>query len=212
MSRQHRRLPSELETKLREQLGFVRKSSDLFDSGDETEADRIAVSLRVLFHQTHRSQSLLEQVGMTEINLRSSHDPRRVSHTHNHLIRLQIQTVPASIRAIPFLEDSLAKTLVRFDEWWDVEPVFNLGERAATRRSHVLSLANKDGAHVDPDLTDFDKQLRTFCGFSLNIVEPWDGCGGAAGEVRVAENALRASIRQIAHEVLCTPSLRPFLT
>ena len=42
-----------------DQFDFIEDSIELFDKGNEKEAKRIATHLRVLFHQTDKSQSLL---------------------------------------------------------------------------------------------------------------------------------------------------------
>lgn len=45
-------------------VGFLKRSCWLFDQGHEDEALRIATSLRVLFHDTDASTSLLTHLGM----------------------------------------------------------------------------------------------------------------------------------------------------
>jgi hypothetical protein len=56
--------PAELQTHLDEQLGFLERSSAAFDEGYEDEAKRLAVTLRVLLHETTQSHSLLRQLGL----------------------------------------------------------------------------------------------------------------------------------------------------
>ena len=51
---------------LEEHVQFLLMSSDAFDKGFEGEAKRLAVSLRVLFHDTKTSKSLLAQLGRKE--------------------------------------------------------------------------------------------------------------------------------------------------
>jgi hypothetical protein len=51
---------------LQEQLEFLARSGQSFDEGFEGEAKRIAVTLRVLFHDTRSSESLLHQLGIKE--------------------------------------------------------------------------------------------------------------------------------------------------
>jgi hypothetical protein len=46
------------------QIRYLRRSCAAFDSGHEDEAPRIAVSLRVLLHETKLSKSLLSQMGL----------------------------------------------------------------------------------------------------------------------------------------------------
>lgn len=51
-----------LKAQLNRQIGFLLKSSAIYDSGDEEEAIRIAGPLRVLLHDTEQSASLLTQL------------------------------------------------------------------------------------------------------------------------------------------------------
>src|SRR5687767_12887533 len=57
---------------LRMQLSFIRHSAALYDQGEHLEAIRIATSLRVLFHHTARSTSLLTHLGAQETPIVSS--------------------------------------------------------------------------------------------------------------------------------------------
>jgi hypothetical protein len=52
--------------KLQEQMGFLQRSADLFDSGVTEEALRLAVTLRVLLHDTSASLSLLTQLDVKQ--------------------------------------------------------------------------------------------------------------------------------------------------
>lgn len=55
--------PVDLQRHLNEQLGFLERSTASFDQGYEDEAKRLAVTLRVLLHETAQSHSLLGQLG-----------------------------------------------------------------------------------------------------------------------------------------------------
>lgn len=48
------------------QLNFLKKSALAYDQGDHEEAVRMAVSLRVLLHDTPKSHSLLSQIGLKD--------------------------------------------------------------------------------------------------------------------------------------------------
>ena len=54
----------ELRTHLQEQVRFLKTSAESFDKGDRTEAKRLAVAVRILFHDTKHSLSLLGQLGL----------------------------------------------------------------------------------------------------------------------------------------------------
>ncbi|MFP3702034.1 hypothetical protein SB758_41815, partial [Burkholderia sp. SIMBA_013] len=51
---------------LSEQLGFLKRSALAFDEGEASEAKRVAVSLRVLLHDTPASESLLKQMQLKD--------------------------------------------------------------------------------------------------------------------------------------------------
>jgi hypothetical protein len=59
-----RKSQSEIEDHYREQMQFLRSSAAAYDAGDSTEALRLAVSLRVLLHDTPQSTSILTQLGV----------------------------------------------------------------------------------------------------------------------------------------------------
>jgi hypothetical protein len=58
----------ELERLLKEQLQFLRTSARLYDEGEHSEAKRLAVSIRVLVHDTKKSKSLLGQLGLKSLD------------------------------------------------------------------------------------------------------------------------------------------------
>src|SRR5438094_679123 len=77
----------ELEEHLKDHLDFLKASTDAFDAGKDGEAKRLAVSIRVLCHDTSASRSLLGQLGrLTQkfVSTAIPFDPRNVS-THNGL-------------------------------------------------------------------------------------------------------------------------------
>ena len=67
-----------LKERLKQNVGFIRRSCELYDQGHKEEAIRIATALRVLLHDTRRSVSLLKHLkvkGITKLN--SSCAPQR---------------------------------------------------------------------------------------------------------------------------------------
>ena len=56
----------ELRTHLDEQIGFLERSAEAFDTGYDGEAKRLAVTLRVLLHDKKQSRSLLGQLRMKD--------------------------------------------------------------------------------------------------------------------------------------------------
>ena len=57
----------DLESHLREQIEFLKRSTKSYDEGFESEGKRIAVVLRVLLHDTNQSLSLLNQLRFKNI-------------------------------------------------------------------------------------------------------------------------------------------------
>jgi hypothetical protein len=61
---------------LKRNVGFIRRSCELFDQGHQEEGIRIATALRVLLHDTQRSKSLLSHLKVKRImKLNSSCHP-----------------------------------------------------------------------------------------------------------------------------------------
>lgn len=187
----------ELRAHLEDHLGFLRSSSEAFDNGQTGEAKRLAVSLRVLFHDTAQSHSLLIQVdrlGGKFISTAIPHDPRNAA-THGGLIMTTMSTSHAAYVAP--LDDTILERWLSFPEWWS-EIVFVDDLRATvTRKALVLAVANQDGgAHVDPTLSDVYARLSRHNSLGWVLT--------SAGASSAIESPERAAIRQIAHETLKT--------
>jgi len=58
----------ELQEHLNEQLEFIERSAISFDNGFEGEIKRLAVSVRVLIHDTAKSTSLLTLIGQKNVD------------------------------------------------------------------------------------------------------------------------------------------------
>ena len=54
-----------LQDHLTEQIGFLLRSAESYDNGFTDEAKRLAVTIRVLVHDTGKSTSLLKQLKLT---------------------------------------------------------------------------------------------------------------------------------------------------
>jgi hypothetical protein len=50
----------------REQLSFLRSSAASYDVGEQPEAKRLALGIRILLHDTRHSTSLLTHLGIKE--------------------------------------------------------------------------------------------------------------------------------------------------
>jgi len=135
-------------------LGFLERSCTSFDSGYHDEAFRIAVTVRVLLHDTSQSVSLLSHLGAKRVMLLSTSgtppNPENVlifdGLTGQTLSSVGLE-FSAKLGNSPFIYQLPA------DEWWN-ELVLANGPSRFTRSLLVRTAANKDGgAHVDALLT-----------------------------------------------------------
>ncbi len=187
----------ELEQHLADHIGFLKDSADAFDRGLDGEAKRLAVSTRVLCHDTAASHSLLGQLGLQTKRFLSTvipFDPRAVS-THNGLAMIAHRGRDTVY--IPMLDTVPFRRRIPFLEWWE-EVVFVDDRRAqVTRKGLILAVANQDGgAHVDPELNEVYARLsrQNSLGWVIKA---------GADELPIPKPE-RAAVRQIAHEILST--------
>lgn len=186
---------AELQAHLTEQLGFLEASASSFDSGFEGEAKRLALTMRVLLHQTRQSHSLLNQLGMTNQQFVNTAD----DITPGNLVADTplVGIMGGNERYVAFRDSAppVSKPLLPFEDWWNAVVVSD-GSAKFSRRELVLTSANKDGGgHVDPVL---DVQYRALKEHAVGWSYEKDGMSAILGGVETA------SLRQIAHEVLKT--------
>ena len=187
----------ELENHLKEQISFLEASANSFDAGAEEEAKRLAVTIRILVHNTPSSHSLLGQIGkkFEFFDTAKDLDPNNML-AHGSLIT--ILTGPYQSRYIPMLDNFPPKSvkMIDFESWWN-KPVFvDKQDHKLTRKDLILTAANQDGgAHVDPSLD------KTYANLSRNGLDLIVNHG--TGE-KILDKPERVAIRQIAHEVLKT--------
>ena len=200
MKRKHKVDQAALRKHLAEQVHFLRSSCRAYDGGDESEAKRIAVHLRVLLHDTARSRSLLSQLG-GQFNWRFADTAYRFNPqnllAHHGLITIKMTGGPAGDAS--FEPRCWSRTevspFIHFRLWWSSDVIFkdSEGERF-TRKDVVLVVADQDGgAHVDPELDG------AYAGLAKQGALGWRRAGGPWLADPVAP-----SLRQIAHEVLVT--------
>lgn len=192
---------AELEAHLQAHLGFLQRSADAYDSGFEDEAKRLAVSIRVLVHNTKSSQSLLTQLQRTSTMFYDTcpaFDPRNLA-TFQGLVALNLGTTKKYVAMLDRLPmKKIPKTDFMF--WWNKVVFVDKDRNQLTRRDLVLSVADQDGgAHVDPALNETYASLSRLNSLGWMISE--------AGTQRPMPGPEHAAVRQIAHEVL--KSLKP---
>lgn len=190
---------------LKRQLRFLRTSAAAFDAGDRDEAIRIGTGLRVLFHQTVKSTSLMRHLCAESLQILSTSERTPVGPGMglNIAKHLDMNMFTGVTRAMPWLDAAPIKTMVPLVDWWKSEVVFFNTGIEVTRRDLALWAANQDGgAHVDDALhVDYEKVLRGL-DFTFTITQP----SGKQLLTRIEELHL-AALRQFAYEVLGTPEL-----
>ncbi|MDO8282591.1 MAG: hypothetical protein Q7U10_08235 [Thermodesulfovibrionia bacterium] len=190
----------ELQKHLRDNVGFLEASCASFDSGFLGEAKRLATTIRVLLHDTNKSQSLLGLLGMKNslkyINTANQHDPNNL-FAHHGLLGMRFGSGGPSYWAP--LGDGPPSRYNRqtctFDEWWNENVIIDKRGGVFSRRNLVLSLANMDGgAHVDPLLDKAYSELTRSDSVGWMIS---DGT-----EARPLSDIELHSVRQIAYELM----------
>jgi len=148
---------SELLDHLNEQLEFLKASAISFDNGFLGEAKRIAVTIRILLHDTKNSKSLLGLLKMKSgfVFFDSSFDLDK-KNTISHLGLVGTISSPGKTVYSAFLERKVTGQLnkyVLFPNWWNKSVIKDNNRNAFNRRDLVLTLANKvGGTHVVPKL------------------------------------------------------------
>lgn len=190
---------SDLLIHLKDSCDFLEISSAAFDRGYIGEAKRLATTLRVLMHDTSNSHSLMSQLklknSMRYLNTAIPYTPKNLA-SHHGLVGLRVSNDEAGFYA--FLDEAPNKAkYVGLPDWWNETVICDSKKNKFKRRELILNLSNKDGgAHVDPHLTE------AYADLSRNNSIGWMFCD-AAGKSDIDGVELH-SIRQVAHEFLCS--------
>ena len=193
----------ELFDHLKDQIAFMRQSASSYDNGFEDEAKRLAVVIRVLVHDTHKSTSLLTLLNKKNINFYDSatpYDPHNLL-PHNGLTMMEISPEGARHTA-PLDGGAPTRSRTRkipFNVWWEgMFVIRDKDKRTFTRKDLVLNTANTDGgAHIDPDLDKAYASLTRFNSLGWKFFR-------RDIEDDFRNSPVLPSIRQISHEVLKT--------
>lgn len=213
---------------LKRNIGFIRRSCELYDQGYAEEAIRIATALRVLLHDTNRSKSLLSHLKVKGImRLGSSCYPPPPGVTmFEGMGRLtaQVSGREVSRRLDPVLDEDAFKHIpVPIEQWWEM-PVYvqnrllrnsagrdEVVQTYLTRKDIILAAANKDGgAHVDEKLEPNYERLAASgaLGMYLDQVTVEDGTTVVLPPL---EDAHLVYLRQMGYEVLNSFDMRLLL-
>ncbi|OBH55632.1 hypothetical protein A5686_06440 [Mycobacterium sp. E2479] len=199
-----------------EQIDFLERSNDSFDQGHLSEAKRLAVTLRVLFHHTadnhpRGSHALLNQLDLrdklTWVDSAGMPHPKNLAPTLGLvLMGIDIGEGNASYQAplgdrpptrIRTTVGNLPRgSRIYTDAWW-ANPVSKDSDGTLfCRKDFVLALANQEGgAHVDPQIkAAYDKIANS------NSMG-WVHRKGDAEEIPLS-NPVPYAVRQISYEVV----------
>jgi hypothetical protein len=212
-----------------QQVAFLNSSAKAYDAGEEAEAKRLAVTLRVLLHDTRNSVSLLKHLGIKgQLSFVNTVVPDLlpgaiVVFDGGLCSARKTLGQGAGTRFVPPLGgDPLRNRQPRqcFEDWWEKPVLHDQEENEFSRKSLVRAVADQDGgAHVDAQLETAYAALTR--GNSMRMTtergtteDGWEVVmGGTFGGPGVSveppthgdaiENSIAlASIRQIAFEVL----------
>lgn len=171
----------------------------IYDSGEHAIAKDIAVKLRIIFHNTNKSKSLLEQLMLEHISFvdtSDKYDPRNLM-THHGLLMLLMGKDTGQL--YPQLSLSTIKH-TNFNNWWNLDIVLSDQKKNTfTRRKIILELANTDGgAHVDPEINEsyFDISRSNSIGWKIHEKN--------STQDKPINDPIPPSIRQISYETLMT--------
>jgi hypothetical protein len=188
---------------LAESTQFLISSASSFDRGYEAEAKRLAVTLRVLLHDTPQSHSLLGLLGVKDqirfTNTAAEIEPDNVLPTLGLVMMLPVDGSPRYVAPLGNLPPPSIRFPAEFAIWWNNDVTKDKSRNLWSRKSFVLTLANKEGgAHVDPSLNDKYEALVRRNGLAWLTNNP-------DGSLRPLEGSpAAASVRQITYEVLDT--------
>ena len=140
-----------LKEQLRRQLKFLETSCKEYDAGNLEEAIRLGTTLRVLFHNTGASTSLLVHLSSSHIKMLSTCE--KIPATANwwtNLADIKLWPQEEVFDLVPKLATAKTQKNVSFTHWWETEIVYLKGTDKVRRKDMVLYAANKDGGGSRP--------------------------------------------------------------
>jgi hypothetical protein len=190
---------NELLTSLREQVQFIDTSCREFDTGNLTEAKRLAVTVRTLLHETPRSKSLVGKLAKLQTFL--MFDMAIIDIPENVVPYHGLTSYRIGPNGISYWPHCLSSTgcaderrFKSFQRWWNTKVIDDRQGHTLSRKDIVLNLANKEGgAHLDPELPKGYKAISRENSIGIS--------GGQVGKSEPIQNTISACMRQIAEEV-----------
>lgn len=190
------RTQNDFDLLLGEQLEFLKLSCVSFDNGFEGEIKRLAVSVRVLVHDTGASTSLLSLTNKKNVKFLDTAEPYNDENLLSHSSLVQIHMTAVGTKPMAFLDADIHLNWIGFDAWWNGIVFVDQQKNEFSRKDIVLYLANKDGgAHVDHEIDERYYNLR-----NKNSLG-WVTISGDGRQI-AGEDHVPATMRQIAHELI----------
>lgn len=200
-----RQTKDELKSHLREQIEFLKRSSQAYDEGCTSEAKRLATAIRLLLHYTQNSTSLLTLFKKKDIlfyDTSLDYNPNNLLSTMGLIMTkfTIMETGQKSAEYVPPLDDGpptrYSKGKIPFEKRWNKTVFADSKVNILTRRNLVLAVSNKDGgAHVDHRLDKDYADMIRFDSLGLRFIQN-------GNKRHFATHPELAGIRQISHEVL----------
>lgn len=203
----------ELIQKLEEQITLLQLSAENFDKGFKATTLNMATSIRVLFHDTTSSVSLIKLLcdidGIDKDSFKMI--TTKEQNTQEYTLSIfgdglcGISCSKQGLSHFPFLSDAV-QTKVPFSAWWDEFVIKNVRNGFGSpvwmsRRELIILHANKEGgAHVDKNKNIKISEIGTqeavgWRGYTVNS-------NGTLIESSCIVDQKRATIRQVCYEVL----------
>lgn len=207
---------NELLEKLKEQIELLQINAESFDKGRTVTTLPIATAIRVLFHDTHQSISLLKLIcdcyGMDKNSLEmiSTKEPVQEGALvlmGDGLYAMSMELSPDGFKAtcVPKLNNAI-QTKKTFQEWWGESVIRNVSggydsPMWLTRKELITLHANKEGgAHIDKTKNEDISKISTTEAFGW--VAGFINDEGEMVETLPEVDQKQATIRQICYEVL----------
>lgn len=189
---------SQLQSQLDDQIEFIIRSCDAFDVGCEAEAKRLAVALRILIHDKGNSKSLLGQLGKLDRDFFDTLMPMPGTSLIPEMGLVFTELGLNGVRYVAPLDNVSEHSMTQFDQWWNAEIFKVRAGEYVSRRLLVMTAADQDGgAHVDASLDELYHRLVHENALGWTVVS------NSESESPMGDPT-RATLRQIAHEVLKT--------
>lgn len=190
---------SDVRAALREQVTLLIAYCENFDRGQQAFCKPMAASVRILLHQTGKSQSLLGQLKLRSGRFFSVAPPISPTNLLSECNLIGMHLTNQHATYTPRLLTNLdSRNRKPFPEWWVGAVAKAQDKRTMSRMDIVGAVADMDGgAHVDPGFTPLYHSFRNgeFLGWRFTIDDQ---------EGSWISSPQYACIRTIAHELLLT--------